>query len=97
MEKNKDIKLLLIIIMASVTILFAIMLIIPRFKGKETLKYRLQSSDGIIAIYFGDELIEKYDEIILSNLPFSDRTSLEHGLEFNTLEEAQKALEDFDG
>lgn len=97
MEKNKDIRLLMIIIMASVTLIFIIMLIIPRFEKEDTKKYRLQSADGIIGIYLGDEMVAQYEEIVTDNLPFGDRAALERGIEFDSIEDAERALEDFDG
>ena len=97
MEKSKDLKLLLGIIMASVVLILIIMLIIPIFEKEETKKYRLQSAEGIVSIYLGDELVEQYDDIIFENLPFADKVSLQNGIEFDSLEDAERALEDFDG
>lgn len=97
MEKNKDIKLLLMIIMATVVFIFVIMLIIPKFEKDKTNVYRLKSSEGIIGLYFGEEIVEEYDNVVLDNLPLGDRVSLERGIEFYSIEDAKRALEDFDG
>lgn len=97
MDRNRDVKLFLVIVMSTVVLLLAIMLIIPQYETENEKKYRLQSTDGVIAMYFGDDIVSEYGDIILDNLPFGDREALERGIEFDSKEDAERAVEDFDG
>ena len=59
--------------------------------------YMLKNIDGLVTLYEGEKVIAKYDDIVVGNLPVGDRTALTQGIEFETFQEAQSALEDYDG
>lgn len=57
----------------------------------------IKSYGNSVALYNGDELIEVYGGIVLDTLPQEDIDLLESGIAFPTREEAQQAMEDYDG
>ena len=57
----------------------------------------LHSYGNNVALYNGDEIIEVYGTISIDTLPESDKRLLDNGIFFQTREEAQNAIEDYDG
>ncbi|MGN0492448.1 MAG: hypothetical protein ACI4F7_02280 [Acutalibacteraceae bacterium] len=57
----------------------------------------LKAYGNSIALYNGEELAEVYGDIVLDNLPPEDVKILENGIAFPTREEAERAVEDYDG
>lgn len=59
--------------------------------------YVLKEDNGIAALYLNEQLVEQYDGIVIANLPVADRQRLESGVEFETIDAARRAVEDYDG
>lgn len=57
----------------------------------------LKAYGNNVALYNGDEVATVYGEIVLDNLPPDDKKILESGIAFPTREEAEQAIEDYDG
>lgn len=57
----------------------------------------LSTYENSVALYIDGELEEVYSEIVLDTLPPQDIKQLEYGIAFDTVEEAQRAIEDYDG
>ena len=58
--------------------------------------YTLKSYRNCLALYENEEILEIYNDVVLYNLPPTDREVLSKGITFNSKEEAQIALQDFD-
>ncbi|MBQ8203154.1 MAG: hypothetical protein IJZ75_02620 [Clostridia bacterium] len=58
--------------------------------------YTLKSYRNCVALYENQEIVEIYDEIVLSNLPPSDRNNFDKGIVFESKTDAHIALEDYD-
>ena len=50
-----------------------------------------------VALYLEGRVYEVYPDIIVDNLPKQDIDQLKKGIAFSTAEEAQNAIEDYDG
>ena len=57
----------------------------------------LHSYGNNVALYNGEKIIEVYGSIVLDTLPEEDKKLLDNGIVFSTKEEAQSAIEDYDG
>ena len=57
----------------------------------------LHSYGNNVALYNGENIIEVYGTIALDTLPESDKRLLDNGIVFQSREEAQSAIEDYDG
>ena len=57
----------------------------------------LHSYGNNVALYRGENIIEVYGTISLDTLPESDKRLLDNGIVFHSREEAQSAIEDYDG
>ena len=96
--KSKNTKLLILIISVALIVLLWISLISTNHKKNPAQEiYRLQCKNDTVMLYLGDDIIAVYDNIITDNLPVSDRQALQSGIEFKSLEDAQRAIEDYDG
>ena len=58
--------------------------------------FAISDSSPLMA-YNGKEIAAVYGDIVLDNLPPEDIKILENGIAFPTREEAEKAVEDYDG
>ena len=57
----------------------------------------LKAYGNSVALYNGDKIATVYGDIVLDNLPADDIKILESGIAFPTREEAEQAIEDYDG
>ena len=57
----------------------------------------LKTYGNSVALYNGDKVAAVYGDIVLENLPPDDKKILESGIAFPTREEAEQAIEDYDG
>ena len=86
--------------MIAIAIIFCFMLLLSPDKADrngDTSVYTLIDENGTVKLYSEKEIISVYEEIVTSNLPTNDRIALRNGIEFDSLEKAQKAVEDYDG
>ena len=60
-------------------------------------RWVLKAYGNSVALYNGKEIAAVYGDIVLDNLPPEDIKILENGIAFPTREEAEKAVEDYDG
>ena len=68
-----------------------------RDRDYEPSSWVLKSYGNSVALYNGEELTAVYGDIVLDNLPPEDIKILENGIAFPTREEAEQAVEDYDG
>ena len=59
--------------------------------------YVLRSQEDTVNLYRDGKLIECYDGISVENLPSLDRNRLQNGIEFENIDDARRAAEDYDG
>ena len=99
MDKTKQRNI--IIISVVLTVAAVIILVVAGFAASDT-EYEpsgwvIKSYGNSVALYNGDELEEIYTDIVLDTLPPEDVNMLESGIVFPTREEAEQAMEDYDG
>ncbi len=99
MEKRNQRSFLIISIV--VTLAMVIILTVAGFAARDKSytpsSWVLRSYGGNVALYNGEELYSVYGDIMLSNLPPEDIDILENGIAFPTKQEAEAAIEDYDG
>lgn len=99
MEKKTQNIILLIIVIISLSvsaILFALGIALKNRVDNPDL-WVLHSYGNNVALYNGEEIVEVYGGISLDTLPEADKRLLDNGIIFQTREEAQSAIEDYDG
>lgn len=99
MEKIKQRNIIITVLIVSAAAV--IVLITAGFAAKNR-EYRpsswvLKAYGNSVALYNGEEIAAVYGDIVLDNLPPEDVKILENGIAFPTKEEAEKAIEDYDG
>lgn len=57
----------------------------------------LREYNGCAALYKGNEIIEIYDEIVISVLPQADKEMLASGIVIKNEEQLNSIIEDYDG
>lgn len=57
----------------------------------------LKYSQGLVNLYKGETVIDTFYEVNIDNLPPSDKQSLLDGITINSIEDAYRLIEDFDG
>lgn len=101
LEKKKQNLLIFLVIFCAVLLIAAI-LTVGFLSGQsdptdgET-AWVLRSYGNGVALYRGKELSAVYGNIVLDDLPAEDVALLDKGISFSTKEEAERALEDYDG
>ena len=98
--EKKNQKLLLIIILI-ISLSVSVILVAIGFAVKNKVDnpdlWVLHSYGNNVALYNGEDIIEVYGTISLDTLPESDKRLLDNGIIFHSREEAQSAIEDYDG
>ena len=97
---RKELRAILLIIIVAVIMLFIVMQFLPMKKADidgTTAVYRLVDENGVVKLYNDNKVVSVYEGIISENLPTRDRIALKKGLEFDSLEKAERAIEDYDG
>ncbi len=90
--------LLLSLVLMTVPAVFLLILTGLKFTAESNTKnYILRSYKNTVALYENDKLIEVYSDVVLNNLPESDRYALNSGIEFGNIKDAKLAIEDYDG
>ena len=59
-------------------------------------EYTLRSYKNTVALYNGDKMLRIYDSIVLNSLPKADINNFKRGITFDSAEEVEIYLEDFD-
>ena len=99
MEKTKQIHLIVILVIITLS-LSAIILasgFAIRSKVENPKVWVLHSYGNNVALYSDGEIIEVYGSIAINTLPEADKRLLQNGIAFHSREEAQNAIEDYDG
>ena len=95
--KTKHIKLLVIILTICATVLLVTIGYVIKNRKEHPKTWVLHSYGNNVALYNGEKIIEVYGSINLNNLPAEDKRLLDNGIVFSSKEEAQNAIEDYDG
>lgn len=96
-RKQRNIIITAIVLTAAAVIILVTAGIAAGNKDYEPSSWVLKVYGNTVALYNGDELETVYGDIVLDSLPPDDIKILENGLAFPTREEAEKAIEDYDG
>lgn len=81
------------------TIILAMLLIMIAYRNKtpDVTTYTLKNYNGTVVLYKNEEIIDEYEGIVVSNLPYADRRRLERGITVQSPDEVQSIIEDYDG
>lgn len=66
-------------------------------RQEEAVNFTLAVWGNNAALFDGGQVIEIYDDIIVSSLPPADQTALEQGITITSFDQLESLLEDFDG
>lgn len=83
----------------AITLLISSVLIMMFYRTKSTniTTYTLKAHNETVALYKNGEVIEIYNGIVLSNLPYSDKQKFLDGIQVESPEAADIFVENFDG
>lgn len=95
--KQRNIIITVIVLTAAAVIILLTAGFAARDRDYEPSSWVLKSYGNSVALYNGEELTAVYGDIVLDNLPPEDIKILENGIAFPTREEAEQAIEDYDG
>lgn len=89
-----------IAILLSLIVLSLLVFMAFAFKGDDRIydnkEYVLKSHGDFLALYYGDKIVEVYDEIVVSSLPVYDQEQFISGIKIKNLEQLDEILEDFE-
>ena len=82
-----------------VTLLLSCLLITIAYRSDNSAaeSYVLKDYNGTVALYKNEEIMTVYDGVVLSALPYGDRSRFIDGIFVESPEEAESIIEDFDG
>lgn len=88
----------MIAVLAAVCLIIGAM-IISFFLKKESEpdKYILAAYRNTVALFKNGEIVEVYDDVVLSSLPKIDRDMFSKGIEITDTDQVSSLLEDYDG
>lgn len=95
--KQRNIIITAVVLTAAAVIILLTAGFAARDRNYEPSSWVLKSYGNSVALYNGDEVAAVYGDIVLDNLPPEDIKILESGIAFPTREEAERAIEDYDG
>ncbi len=95
--KQRNIIITAIVLTAAAVIILLTAGFAARDRDYEPSSWVLKAYGNSVALYNGDEVAAVYGDIVLDNLPPEDIKILENGIAFPTREEAEQAVEDYDG
>lgn len=99
MEKRREKNFAIIAV--AVTLAVVVILVVTGFAaGNREYKpsnWVIKTYGNNVALFNGDKVDTVYGEIVLENLPEEDIKMLEAGIAFPTKDEAEQAIEDYDG
>ena len=95
--KQRNIIITAIVLTAAEVIILLTAGFAARDRDYEPSSWVLKAYGNSVALYNGDEVAAVYGDIVLDNLPPEDIKILENGIAFPTREEAEQAVEDYDG
>ena len=95
--KHRNIIITALVLAASAVIILITAGFAAKNRDYEPSSWVLKAYGNSVALYNGKEIEAVYGDIVLDNLPPEDVKILENGIAFPTREEAEKAIEDYDG
>ena len=95
--KQRNIIITAIVLTAAAVIILLTAGFAARDRDYEPSSWVLKAYGNSVALYNRDEVAAVYGDIVLDNLPPEDIKILENGIAFPTREEAEQAVEDYDG
>lgn len=95
--KQRNIIITAIVLTAAAVIILLTAGFAARDRDYEPSSWVLKAYGNSVALYNGDEVAAVYGDIVLDNLPPEDIKILENGIAFPSREEAEQAVEDYDG
>lgn len=95
--KQRNIIITAIVLTAAAVIILITAGFAAKNRDYEPSSWILKTYGNSVALYNGDKLSAVYGDIVLDNLPPEDVKILENGIAFPTREEAEQAVEDYDG
>lgn len=95
--KQRNITIIAIILTAAAVIILLTAGFAAKNRNYEPSSWILKAYGNGVALYNGKELDTVYGGIALDELPPDDVKILESGIAFPTREEAEQAVEDYDG
>ena len=96
-SKQRNIIITVIVLTAAAVIILITAGFAAKNRNYEPGGWVLKSYGNSVALYNGESLETVYSDIVLDNLPPEDIKILESGIAFPTREEAEQAVEDYDG
>lgn len=95
--KQRNLIITVIVLTAAAVIILITAGFAARNRDYEPSSWILKTYGNSVALFYGEELESVYGDIVLDNLPPDDIKILESGIAFPTREEAEQAIEDYDG
>lgn len=95
--QQRNIIITAIVLTAAAVIIILTAGFAARNRDYEPSSWVLKAYGNSVALYNGKDLAAVYGDIVLDDLPPEDIKILENGIAFPTREEAEKAIEDYDG
>ena len=95
--KQRNIIITVIVLNAAAVIILITAGFAAKNRDYEPSSWVLKAYGNSVALYNGDEVAAVYGDIVLDDLPPEDIKILENGIAFPTREEAEQAVEDYDG
>ena len=95
--KQRNIIITAIVLTAAAVIILITAGFAAKNRDYEPSSWILKTYGNSVALYNGEKLSAVYGDIVLDNLPPEDVKILENGIAFPTREEAEQAVEDYDG
>lgn len=95
--RQRNIIITVIVLTAAAVIILITAGFAARNRDYKPSSWVLKAHGNSVALYNGDSLDTVYGGIVLENLPEEDKKILESGIAFPTREEAERAIEDYDG
>ena len=95
--KSKHIITLIVVLTICITVFLVTVGFVIKNRKEHPKTWVLHSYGNNVALYNGENIIEVYGSINLNNLTEEDKRLLDNGIVFSTKEEAQSAIEDYDG
>ena len=95
--KQRNIVITVIVLTAAAVIILMTAGFAAKNQDYDPSSWVLKAYGNSVALYNGDKIATVYGDIVLDNLPADDIKILESGIAFPTREEAEQAIEDYDG
>lgn len=96
-KNQKNILIIAVVLTAAAVIILTVAGFAASDTEYEPSGWVLKAYGNSVALYNNGKIQTVYGEIVLDDLPEDDKKMLQSGIAFPTRDEAQRALEDYDG